>query len=114
MMEPQTSHEKVIGLRLPNGTEVFPPNTWHGHALHGPENRRAIYDAICNSARNLGLDEVELLGRYSWVTRSRVTAIVWLDPDEVVSLADTGYVGDSVQQLAEASVEPMELGTPDE
>ena len=65
--------ETEIGLRLPDGTEIWPPETWHGRSLVTLGDRHLIFDAIAASATNLGLDEGFLASQYRWVTRFRNT-----------------------------------------
>lgn len=100
MREPETRNEKVIGLRLPDGTEIYPPDTWHQRSLETPEDRRVIHQSIVIAARNLSISENELLGRFAWVTRSRMTAVVWGDSAEAVSLADAGQVDEVIEPVS--------------
>lgn len=61
--------EREIGLRLPNGTEVFAPNIWHEHDPTTPEGRAAIVEALTNSAASLGMSASDLAGQYEWIIR---------------------------------------------
>ena len=81
----ETTLNEVIGLRLPDGTEVFPPDTWHGRGLSTAEDRKVILDALVQSAENLGIGAEELLAQYSWLVRGyqTITLTVPLDTTEV-------------------------------
>lgn len=92
MKDADTFREDVIGLRLPDGTEIFPPEKWHGRSLETAEDRKVIFDSLRISASNLGIPEQEMLERYHWLTRTRVTAIAWGDVSQSVPLSETGYV----------------------
>lgn len=73
MSIPQFHHEIQVetGLRLPDGTEVWPPNTWHGHQPNLPEDRQRILEAITLSAGNLGMIPADLTEQYRWIVREK-------------------------------------------
>lgn len=81
----ETTLNEVIGLRLPDGTEIFPPQTWHGRGLTTAEDRKTVLDAIAQSAVNLGIQTHELLSQYGWLVRGYQTIMltVPLDTTEV-------------------------------
>lgn len=68
-----------IGLRLPDGTEIFSPNTFHDRRVDTPEDRRQIVEALTVSAHNLGIDPAALLANYRWIVRDFRTITVPLD-----------------------------------
>ena len=93
----ETTVVTEIGLRLPDNTLVFPPDSWHDRPLDTPIARLSILDALRASARNLGMPETELLGRFSWVRRereilcvSRVLADTFHDMDDPSLFVDAG------------------------
>src|SRR5947209_15068555 len=108
MREPETLQEVVVGLRLPDGTEVFPPENWHGRGLDTPEGRKAIFDSLVISEANLGFSPGQLLAQYRWVSRPRTTAIMWGDPTHSVRLSEVGYA-DSVPMPVPASPEVLSV-----
>lgn len=76
---------ETIGLRLPDGTEIFPPDTFHGRGLTTAEDRQVILNAIAQSADNLGMASHELLSRYTWLVRGHqvITLTIPMDTTEV-------------------------------
>jgi len=88
-----TVREEILGLRLPNGEEIFPPEQWHGRNIETPEDREQIYRAIKLSAVNLGFPEEEMLSRYAWVPKMRITAVLYEEATgDPLPLALTGYL----------------------
>ena len=85
------TREQEIGLQLPNGTQIFSPEQWHGRDLDGAENRNAILQTLCAAAANLGYPEDHFLERYQWVTRDKITATMYED-GETMPITSTGYV----------------------
>ena len=97
---PQFHHAVQVetGLRLPDGTEVWPPNTWHGHQVHTPEGRQRVVEAITVSAANLGMTPEDLIEHYRWIVREKhlyITTVcndgteVELDSPLVLPVPDT-------------------------
>ena len=82
--------EQEIGLRLPNGTQIYPPETWHGHSLDGAENRDGLLQTLRAAAANLGYPEESFLEHYQWVTRDKITATMYED-GEAMPITSTGY-----------------------
>ena len=99
-----------VGLRLPDGTEVWPPDTWHDHPLVSDEDRRTILTAIAASATKLGMDAAELVSRYRWVVREKhsYTTVVLVDghdtdlddPALVPPVAEAAPVNGQVPEVA--------------
>lgn len=69
MAEFEVHAEREIGLLLPDGTEVWPGQEWHGHTVDTPEARRALVAAIEVSAGNLNISANALKLNYSWLAR---------------------------------------------
>lgn len=65
----EVEERRVIGLRLPDGTEIWPDNSWHGRGVETPEDRRVIVESLKVSARNLSVEESLLLEAYRWIVR---------------------------------------------
>lgn len=94
------TREQEIGLRLPNGTTVYPPDTWHGHPLTDAAEREAIVALIRAAAIRLGYDENHFVEHYAWATREKISAVVYEQGDELPFL-DTGFI---TQFLADESI----------
>jgi hypothetical protein len=77
------TREQEIGLQLPDGSKIFPPDTWHEHQLASAADREVILGLIRTAATSLGYPEAELLDRYHWVTRDKIIAVVYEDGDEM-------------------------------
>lgn len=76
------TREQEIGLRLPDGAQIFPPDTWHDHPLGTADERDYILTLIKNAAKSLGYPEGEFLERYAWVGRDKITATMYETGDE--------------------------------
>lgn len=85
------TREQEIGLQLPDGTKVFPPDTWHDHPLATPADREVILGLLRAAATSLGEPEIELLDRYHWVTRDKIIATVYEDGD-AMPITATGVI----------------------
>lgn len=80
---------ETIGLRLPDGTEIFPPETWHGRGFETAEDRKVVLGALVESAGNLGIDSAELLSQYVWIDRKQdVLTIIFPGLDQPRPLDD--------------------------
>ena len=66
----EEEHVHVIGFRLPDGTEFWPGDTWHGRSIETTEDRKVIFDGLMESARNLGIDDEDLMSQYQWLVRT--------------------------------------------
>lgn len=107
--------QRVIGLRLPNGSEIWPGDTWHGHNVVTAEDREKVVEAIKVSAANLGMDESLLLERYQWVVRvdkvytAYVVGSPGLYPINIPALLREPEVVDGVDDSSEV----LEVYTPE-
>lgn len=73
------TRSQEIGLQLPDGTQIFPPDVWHGRPLSTPEEREGILAAIRTAAKSLGYPVDELMATFAWATREKITAVVYED-----------------------------------
>lgn len=77
MSTPPTSGKKAgtkggtvqWGLRLPDGTVVWPPGDYKGHPLHTPQDRAVLASVLAATARDLGFHEPTFLAHYGWAQR---------------------------------------------
>jgi len=83
--------EQEIGLKLPNGRVIFPPDTWHDHDLLTANDREVILALIKGAAIRLGYPEEEFLNRYSWITREKIMAVVY-EGGEEMPITSTGVI----------------------
>jgi hypothetical protein len=114
-MDGETSREEILGLRLPNGEEIFPPQQWHGRDVETPEDREHIYRAIKLSAINLGFTEEEICSRYTWVPKMRITAVVYEEESgEPLPLPLTGYIDPAAMPPPPVPQSDLESPTPAE
>lgn len=67
-----TSDEEV-GIRLPDGTIVWPPDTLQGHPLSTEDQRQAIVALLRQTATDLHIPPDQFLANYLWVIRKKIT-----------------------------------------
>ncbi|AON96852.1 hypothetical protein BI081_gp255 [Mycobacterium phage Tonenili] len=65
----EVTSEIEIGLKLPDGTQIFPPETFHGSSLATAEDRQAIHAALLVAAANMGYPPDRIQEDYSWIQR---------------------------------------------
>lgn len=83
------AEEEQIGLVLPNGRIVWPPNDYKGRPLGNQEDRAVMLSILRSSAAELDFDEEEFLGQYRWATRHVEPHDVFpITHDEFVVVAD--------------------------
>jgi hypothetical protein len=84
--------EQEIGLQLPNGEQIFPPDLWHDRSLDGAVARQAILETLRLAAANLGYPEIEFLTHYHWVSRDKITTVMYEDGGDEMPITSTGYI----------------------
>ena len=108
-MQAEVEVETVVehGLKLPNGTEIYPPDTWHGRGVETPEDRKVIINALVNSANELGIWPPEdLLNTYAWVAKERqVVTMSWTLNVSVEPLTDQSSP-EPVVDAEEVAIQP--------
>lgn len=60
--------ECEYGLRLPDGREIWPPETFHGTGFQSVQGREAILKALREGLGNMGQPETAL-SQYQWLVR---------------------------------------------
>ena len=58
-----------IGLRLPNGKEVWPPSEYKGFSLNTAEERGKLAFALAQTEIDLNLNPGDFVSKHSWVSR---------------------------------------------
>jgi len=84
--------QEEYGLRLPDGTEVWPPERWHGHGFATSAEREAVFKAVLASEEHLALSTHEVVDRFQWLQRCSTITVVVDAPHCVTSLEQTGWV----------------------
>jgi hypothetical protein len=72
----QFRSETETGLKLPDGTLVFPPDTWHGRGVLTNEDRAVIVAALQESANHHGIPVADMLDKYKWHVREKMIITV--------------------------------------
>lgn len=104
----------TIGLRLPDGTVIYPPNDWHGRRIDTPSDRAIVLSALQDSARNMGEPEAQLLSRYKWVAVENQVLTVTRVLDSVVhDIDDPTLVEWAVMMDPEVEVEDLDQDVDD-
>ena len=73
---PATRRVQEFGLRLPNGTVVWPPTCYKGHGIDTPDDRAQLLAVLKKTAADLDFVEREFLAHYRWITRDAVLGIL--------------------------------------
>lgn len=68
--------EEQIGLQLPNGEVIWPPDLWHGFDPNSAADRPYILGSLRNAALSAGWPEEDFLKAYTWVVRNKVTRVL--------------------------------------
>lgn len=58
-----------VGLKLPNGEEVWPPSEYKGFSLKTGEDRGKLVMALINTESDLNLKPGTFVEQHSWITR---------------------------------------------
>ncbi|AXQ51690.1 hypothetical protein SEA_COLT_81 [Mycobacterium phage Colt] len=103
--------EFEIGLELPDGTQIFPPETFRGRSLATPEDRKVIHDSLLVAMDNMGYPRSRALEDYHWVRRE--TEVVTIRRSIAINrlAIDDGFVISSPES-ADAIVENETSGPP--
>lgn len=66
-MSENTFHD--VGLRLPNGTEVWPPNDYKGFSFATPEDRAKLLEVLIQTEADLNLPKGTFVSQHTWIKR---------------------------------------------
>jgi hypothetical protein len=80
------SEEVEFGLRTPDGTVLWPPDTYRGYPFATPQERNALADILLEAGRELKVDPVSFAASFKWVPRSKTTFVVCRVADTVLDM----------------------------
>lgn len=75
-----------VGLQLPNGSILWPPDTYLGHDITTVDDRRKFVDHLRESATQMQFEEADLLGRYKWISQGKY--VVTITKEQIHELTD--------------------------
>lgn len=58
-----------IGLRLPNGQEIWPPTDYKGFSIKTAEDRGKLAFALAQTELDLNLKTGDFVSQHSWIQR---------------------------------------------
>lgn len=77
-MQHRKDEEEQVGLVLPNGRIVWPPDEYKGYPLDTPQARYILLKVLKKSAEDLDFEEEAFISQYHWATR----VVTVVDGDE--------------------------------
>lgn len=77
------------GLRCPDGTILWPPDTYKGYAFDTDELRNGFADMLVGAAAELKIDPTVFVSAFAWVPRYSVIYVIGKVVDDVITM---GYV----------------------
>ena len=98
--------ETEIGLALPDGTQVWPPDEYRGFPIKDQTDRENFVSNLKNAALELHFPEADFLSKFQWVVRERITAVTYEDRcvfPITDLLSDSDPLSPVVSELAESS-----------
>ncbi|QDF18575.1 hypothetical protein SEA_PUPPER_89 [Gordonia phage Pupper] len=88
------------GLRLPDGTTVWQPDTWNGMPLATESDRQAIEQVLIAKLIEVG-GSTEFLGQYLWLKRFSTFTVV----------SETPHSADAIQLRPQSADNEAETAT---
>jgi hypothetical protein len=106
----ETFHD--VGLRLPNGTEVWPPSDYKGFAFSTPEDRGKLLEVLVQTEADLNLPPGSFVGQHAWLKREWKPAGEFQIDDSALITTSNGGGGNDVPVAAniESSAEGVRAG----
>lgn len=74
--EPIIATSLQVGLKLPDGRTIFPPDEYKGYPIARPQERAYLLEVLKKSAGDLSFTTEAFLRHYGWVTRELTTTTV--------------------------------------
>ncbi len=85
--------ETQVGLKLPNGEIIWPPDEYKGYPIAEAEDRAILLEVFKKTADDLHFTTEGFLGNYSWVTRQLKTIVISENSQEI-PITDAMAFGD--------------------
>lgn len=105
----ETFHD--VGLRLPNGTEVWPPSDYKGFVFSTPEERGKLLEVLVQTEADLNLPAGSFVGQHAWLKREWKPAGEFPIDDATLVVANSGGGNDvPVAATVESSAEVVSGG----
>jgi hypothetical protein len=110
MMKLSETHHDV-GLRLPNGTEVWPPSDYKGFLFSTPEERGKLLEVLIQTEADLNLPVGSFVQQHSWMKREWKPAGAFpIDDSELVVVSVSNGNDVPVEAVVESSAEVVRGG----
>ncbi len=72
----QVTEEVEYGLLCPDGTVLWPPDTYRGYAFDTDEQRNGFAQILIGAAQELKIEPTVFIGAFGWVPREKTTYVV--------------------------------------
>lgn len=100
-----------VGLRLPNGTEVWPPSDYKGFSFGTAEERGKLLEVLGQTEADLNLPVGSFVQQHAWMKREWKPAGAFpIDDDELVAKSSGGGNDVPVNATVESSAEVVRAG----
>ena len=97
-----------IGLKLPDATEIFPPEDFRGRMFADAEGRNTVLEALRVAGKNMGYPDGRVLDDYKWIRREKqIITITREMGSELIALDDPVIVTPPVRSEV-ANSEPYD------
>lgn len=106
----ETFHD--VGLRLPNGTEVWPPSDYKGFSFSTPEERGKLLEVLAQTEADLNLPVGSFVQQHAWMKREWKPAGAFPIDDSELVVVSAGSTGNDVpvEAIVESSAEVVSGG----
>lgn len=78
------TEEIQIGLKLPDGRIVWPPDEYKGYPLNTTQQRATVLEVLKKTAGDLSFTEEAFIRHYGWATRKLTTTQMVTNIGEMV------------------------------
>ena len=76
------------GLRCPDGTVIWPPETYKGYPFETAKQRNEFPEILAGAAKELKVTPSVWISAFSWVPRQSMIYVISKVPDEVIKMGD--------------------------
>lgn len=70
------TEELEYGLGCPDGTVIWPPQSWHGYPIATAQDRNGFADILLAAGKDMNVDPTAFARAFMWVPRSRTTIVL--------------------------------------